>query len=186
MTVDRDPLLGEWACLGILYDEPGHGWAVVRHLRPDGSVGRVWTLSPPLTYRALDQLTARGWIRPVALEPGDGGPDRTILAATRTGRARFRTWIDTPVPHLRDLRSELLLKLVFAEQHHLDTADLLERQRSIIDHQAAQLIETSGPEAGNDVVTLWRMEATRAAQRFLDQVSTSRPPSRSSTAGATE
>jgi DNA-binding PadR family transcriptional regulator len=165
---ERDPLLGAWACLGILYRQPAHGWAIVKHLRPDGEIGRIWHLSRPLTYRALDQLAARDWIRPVAEEPGNAGPNRTILAPTRTGRARFRTWLRTPVPHLRDLRSELLLKLVFAERYGVDIVDMLDQQRNIIDRQAEQLNELHGADL--DVVMLWRIEATRAGQRFLDQV----------------
>ncbi len=164
----RDPLLGEWVCLGILYDQPAHGWAIVKALRPDGDVGRIWHLSRALTYRALDQLSDRAWIHPVGEEPGDAGPNRTILAATRTGRARFRTWLRTPVPHLRDLRSELLLKLVFADQHDIDVADMLDQQREIIDHQAHALTGTSDDD--HDVVALWRTEATHAAQRFLGHV----------------
>lgn len=162
----RDPLLGEWACLGILYDQPAHGWAIVKQLRPDGDIGRIWHLSRPLTYRALDQLTISGWIRPVGEEPGDAGPNRTILAATRTGRARFRTWLRTPVAHLRDLRSELLLKLVFADQNQIDVTDMLDRQRDIIDEQAHTLSDGTG----HDVVALWRTEATLAARRFLDHI----------------
>lgn len=162
----RDPLLGEWVTLGILYDQPAHGWAIVKQLRPDGDIGRIWHLTRPLTYRALDQLTTRDWIRPVSEEPGDAGPNRTILAATRTGRARFRTWLRTPVPHLRDLRSELLLKLVFAENHDIDISDMLDQQRTIIDDHACSLSHTNS----HDIVTLWRREATGAAQRFLDHV----------------
>lgn len=163
----REPLLGEWACLGILYDEPAHGWAIVKRLRPDGEIGRIWHLSRPLTYRALDQLTARGWIRPVGEEPGSAGPNRTILAATRTGRARLRSWLGTPVPHLRDLRSELLLKLVLADRCGVDVSAMLDQQRVIVEEQAELLAATV---ADDDVVGLWRTEATRAAARFLDRV----------------
>ncbi len=166
----RDPLLGEWACLGILYDQPAHGWAIVKQLRPDGDIGRIWHLSRPLTYRALVQLTTRGWIHAVGEEPGEAGPSRTILAATRTGRARFRSWMRTPVPRLRDLRSELLLKVVFADHLHLDIDQMLDRQRDIIARQARALTDT--PD--DDVVGLWRVEATRAAQRFLDQLGSGR------------
>jgi PadR family transcriptional regulator AphA len=162
-----DPLLGEWACLGILYGGPAHGWAIATRLRPDGDVGRVWHLSRPLTYRSLEQLTRRGWIAPVGEEPGDAGPNRTILTATRTGRARFRTWIRTPVTHLRDLRSELLLKLVLADVDAIDVGPMLARQRNVIDEQAAALEARADP---HDVVTLWRIEATRAARRFVDRL----------------
>jgi DNA-binding PadR family transcriptional regulator len=164
----REPSLGEWACLGILYDGPSHGWAIAARLRPDGDVGRIWSLSRPLTYRAIDQLTEREWAHPVGEEPGRAGPNRTIIAANRTGRARFRTWLHTPVPHLRDLRTELLLKLTFAERLDIDIGGMLDRQRELIDRQAEALAERIDDD--RDVVALWRTEATRAAQRFLDNV----------------
>jgi PadR family transcriptional regulator AphA len=171
-TVGRplpDPLLGEWACLGILCGQPSHGWAIVTRLKPDGDIGRVWHLSRPLTYRALDQLARRGWIAPVGEEPGTAGPNRTILAVTRTGRARFRAWICTPVEHLRDLRGELLLKLVFAELLGIDMTAMLEAQATLIERQAAALAEAHAA-GDDDVVTLWRIEATDAARRFVDRI----------------
>ena len=119
--MSNEPLLGEWACLGVLYDEPAHGWAVARELQPDGEIGRVWSLSRPLTYRSIDRLTERGWVAPRSEEPGVGGPTRVVVGATRSGRARFRSWLRTPVCHLRDLRSELLLKLVFADRLGIGT-----------------------------------------------------------------
>jgi DNA-binding PadR family transcriptional regulator len=171
----RDPLLGEWACLGILVEEPAHGWAVAARLRPDGDIGRIWQLSRPLTYRAIDQLGQRGWIEPLGREPGVAGPNRTILAATRVGRTRFRAWLRAPVEHQRDLRSELLLKLVFAERHRVDIAAMLDRQRAIVDAHA-QVLEAAADADPSDVVALWRVESTRAAQRFLDRVTTDHPP----------
>ena len=158
-----EPLLGEWACLGIIAQEPAHGWAVVRRLKPDGDIGRVWHLSRPLTYRALDRLERRAWIEPVAREPGEGGPNRTILAATRSGRESFAGWLNTPVDHLRDLRSELLVKLVFAEQSDVAVGDMLAEQRSIVERIASSF------DAGSpDVVERWRAETAAAALRFLD------------------
>jgi PadR family transcriptional regulator AphA len=165
---DRSPLLGEWACLGVLYAEPAHGWAVAKRLRPDGDIGRIWYLSRPLTYRSLDLLMARDWIHAVGEEAGTAGPNRTILAATRIGRARFRTWLQTPVPHLRDLRSELLLKLVFADLHEVDLREMLDRQREIVRQHASNLTTAGGDQT--DVVALWRSEASNAAERFLDRI----------------
>ena len=167
--MSTEPLLGEWACLGVLYDEPAHGWAVARELRPDGPVGRVWSLSRPLTYRSIDRLTERRWIEPRAEETGGGGPTRTIMAATRAGRARFRSWLRTPVPHLRDLRSELLLKLVLAERLGIDVTGMIAEQRAVVDELAGAL---AADAAGDDpdVVTLWRAESAAAARRFLTQM----------------
>lgn len=162
------PLLGEWACLGILYQGPAHGYTIAGRLKPGGDVGRVWTLSRPLTYRAIDLLTARGFVAHVGEEPGLAGGTRTILAATKPGRAGFRRWVRTPVEHLRDLRSELLLKLVLAEQCRLDTRDLIAAQRHRVAELAAAL---ESPATGiADPVALWRSETANAAVRFLDRL----------------
>jgi DNA-binding PadR family transcriptional regulator len=169
--VSRTPtqplLLGEWACLGILYPAPAHGFAVAARLKPTGDLGRVWSLSRPLTYRALDQLTTRGFVRPIAEEPGIAGGNRTILAATRVGRSSLRSWLTTPVEHLRDLRSELLLKLVLAELCEVEVATMIGRQRDLIASTADALAQAAKAAPG-DVVALWRSESSQAALRFLD------------------
>lgn len=166
-----DLLLGEWACLGILVQAPAHGFAVAARLSPTADIGRVWSLSRPLTYRSLDQLTARGLIRPVGEEPGIAGGNRTVLAATRSGRAHFRRWVRTPVEHLRDLRSELLLKILLAEQSGLDITEMLAAQRDRVAEFVAAL-DTDGD--GEDIVRLWRLESAAAALRFLDRITTAR------------
>jgi len=134
-------------------------------LRPGGELGRVWSLSRALTYRSLDQLVDRGLVRAVGEEPGIAGGNRTVLAATRTGRAELRRWLATPVEHLRDLRSELLLKLVIAERCGVDVGDMLQRQRSIVADLAGALADDR-----DDVVTLWRRENSEAALRVLDHL----------------
>ncbi len=98
-------LLGEWACLAALAEGRLHGFAIARRLAPDGDLGRVWTLSRPLTYRALTTLTERGLVRAVASEPGAGGPNRTVMALTPKGRRALEGWLATPVAHPRDVRA---------------------------------------------------------------------------------
>jgi len=166
--LDQQLLLGEWACLGILYQGPSHGFAVAKRLRPDGDVGRVWSLSRPLSYRALDQLVQRELVHAVGEERGIAGGNRTVLAVTRRGRARFRDWVATPVAHLRDLRSELLLKLVLAEQCGLDVTSMVAAQQA----RVAELNAALGPppSADGDVVALWRYEVSEAARRFVDRL----------------
>jgi DNA-binding PadR family transcriptional regulator len=170
-TSGDELLLGEWACLGILYAAPTHGFAIAARLKPTGDVGRVWSLSRALTYRSLDQLAARGFIHPVGEEPGIAGGNRTILAATRIGRSRFRAWIRTPVMHLRDVRSELLLKLVLAEVCEIDLAAMLEQQHAQIERLLRSGVADASDRGGqSDVVTLWRTESARAALRFVDHL----------------
>ena len=169
-TTEEQLLLGEWACLGILYQAPAHGFAIAARLKREGDVGRVWSLSRPLTYRSLEQLAERGYIRAVGQEPGIAGGNRTILAATRSGRAQLRKWLHTPVAHLRDLRSELLLKLVIAEQCDIDVTAMLDQQRAHIEQMAAAIATRTHGNAPIDVVALWRSESSQTALRFLDRL----------------
>lgn len=162
-------LLGEWACLGILYPAPTHGFAIAGRLKPTGDVGRVWSLSRALTYRSLDQLAIRGFIHPLGEEPGIAGGNRTILAATRSGRAQLRRWLASPVVHLRDLRSELLLKLIIADNCGIDVSAMLDAQRTHIVERSMAISSRIDREP-DDVVALWRSESSNAALRFLDRL----------------
>lgn len=155
-------LLGEWACLGVLAENPSHGFDIARRLAPEGDLGRVWSLGRALTYRSLDQLEQRGLIDAVSREPGRAGGERTVLSITAAGRRTLEEWLDTPVEHLRDLRSELLLKLVVARRLRLDTGRLVAAQRAVVDRMIERTIETE------DVVDAWRLEIARAARRFLE------------------
>lgn len=167
---EQQLLLGEWACLGILYPAPTHGFAIAARLNPAGDVGRVWSISRPLTYRCLDQLAGRGYVHDVGLEPGLAGGNRTILAATRSGRAQLRKWLHTPVEHLRDVRSELLLKVVIADLCDIDITTMLAQQHARIAELAAAIAGRVDDGAGADVVELWRSESSQAALRFLERL----------------
>ena len=169
-------LLGEWACLGLLLDVPAHGFSIAAQLRPDTEIGRIWSLSRPLTYRSLNQLAERGLVRPVGSEPGSAGPNRTILAVTPRGRSHLLEWVQTPVEHLRDLRAELLLKLALAERCGIDVSDMVESQRHRIEAQAEMLaaLAFEGDGSVRDVVALWRYEASQAGLRFLQQLAVNR------------
>jgi len=170
-STEQQLLLGEWACLGALYNAPSHGFAIAARLKPEGDIGRVWSLSRALTYRALEQLTVRSLVEAAGEERGIAGGNRTILRITRAGRAQLRSWLGTPVGHLRDVRSELLLKLVLAQQCGVDIAPMLREQRARIARMAESLAEPIAEEGSEpDVVALWRRESSEAALRFLDRI----------------
>lgn len=167
---DDSLLLGEWACLGLLYPAPAHGFAIAARLRRGGDIGRVWSLSRPLTYRALEQLAKRGFVEVVGEEPGIAGGNRTIVATTRAGRAALRAWLRTPVTHLRDVRSELVLKLILAEECGVDVSRMLAQQRALIEPLATSLAEQVEADGALDIVALWRSESSQATLRFLERV----------------
>ena len=156
---------GDHAVLALVTETPRHGWALVRELAPDGEVGRVWTLSRALTYRAITKLADADAIRPTRTEAGDG-PRRTVYAATAAGRRATDRWLAEPVVHLRDLRGDLLLKIVLSERRRIDVGPLLAAQRRTLVPILAGL-ERAARTPDADLVDLWRAESARAVDRFL-------------------
>ncbi len=78
-----------------------------------------WARSPhiprPVIYRAIGRLEQAGLVTPQAVEAGRG-PQRTIYSATAAGRKAAANWLDTPVEHVRDVRSQLLIKLALLDR----------------------------------------------------------------------
>jgi PadR family transcriptional regulator AphA len=156
--------LADEVCLAIIGEAPIHGWAIVKLLAPDGPLGRIWSLSRPLTYRSIDRLVDAGFV-----ERTDAGR-RAILRATTAGRRRRRRWLDRPVDHLRELRTVFLLKLALRDRAGLPRGPLVATQRSRLADAIDALTATppaSEPPATVDPVELWRRESALAADRFL-------------------
>jgi len=156
--------LAEHVCLALVTEGPTHGWAVGSLLAPAGEIGRIWTLSRPLTYRALDLLADQRLVTRRGVESGRGR-DRVLLGATAAGRKASARWLDEPVAHLRDVRTELLVKLVLRRRAGLEAEPFLAHQEAVF-HPIIDQLNGQGPD--DDVVVLWRRESARAVRRFLD------------------
>lgn len=162
----------EWASLALLCERPAHGFAIAGELSPEGDVGRVWTCSRPLVYRALAVLRELGLVEAQGSEPGVSGPPRRVLAPTRAGRREVERWLGEPVPHVRDLRAALMLKLLFLSRRGTGSAELLGRQRDVLRPLVDGLAEAAKRAEGFDrVLYLWRLESARAALRFVEEIS---------------
>ena len=160
---------GEWAVLALVEEAPTHGFAVAKLLAPGGEVGRVWAMRRPLVYRTLDVLEGRELTHAAGTEPSTAGPQRTLVEVTAAGARRVAAWLDEPVAHVRDARSELMLKLLFLDRRGVDPGRLLDAQRErFLEHE--RLLRESLEQADGFARTLalWRVENTAAAVRFVD------------------
>jgi molybdopterin-binding protein len=160
-----DLSLAESVCITLITQGVSHGWALGTLLAPDGDVGRIWSLSRPLTYRAIDGLVDKSLIARSGQAAGRGR-DRVVLSATSAGRRIAETWLDTPVEHLRDVRTVLLVKLHLRARAGRANDTLLAEQRQLF---APTIDALSSTDAHDDLVDLWRRESARAVRRFLDQ-----------------
>ncbi len=174
VTIGVDGItLAEGTCLGLIASGHRHGWALVRDLSPSGDLGRVWSLSRALTYRAIDRLIALDLVSRSGNEPG-AGPERTLLATTPAGRRVVKKWVRTPVRHLRDVRTEFLVKLTLAERLGVDRREMIDAQLEALTPiiEAVSTTDTdtdTGTDPSNDALHLWRLESSRAVQRFLER-----------------
>ena len=117
--------------LALLCERPAHGWALARQLSPTGELGSIWSLTRPLVYRSLEILEERGLIVPAGQRAGrragrtgrSSGPPRPATPPSPSGSSE-------PVEHVREGRSLLLLKLVFAQRNCVDPRPMLLAQQA--------------------------------------------------------
>jgi hypothetical protein len=134
-------------------------------------------VSRPLVYRSLVTLLRAGLIEECGEAAGVRGPQRTIVRATRRGRAALRRWLDEPVDHVRDVRSAFLVKLALLDRAGRSSALLVDRQQSrlapvfkaVTRRPPRAAVGRDGSErAGFELVlATWRREQALAVRRFL-------------------
>ena len=162
--------LPEWLVLAILSRQPAHGFAVAQLTASGGDLGRVWQVPKAVVYRAIGRLLDAGLIVPEGTEPGLG-PQRTVYAATDGGRAAAQRWLHEPVEHVREIRSELLLKLALLDRAGDDPADLLAAQRAVLEPLVGAIESRRAVSQGFDATLLaWRRANAVAALEFIDMV----------------
>lgn len=162
---------GDWAVLAFLAEGEAHGFRLAGVFGAEGELGQIWRIQRPQVYRALEYLVAENLIRPTRQEEGDAGPPRTVYEATKEGRRAVKRWLGTPVAHLREGRSDLLLKLAFLTRSGTSPRPLLRAQKKVFAEMLKKLearLETA--EGIGRMVLLWRAENARSALNFLEQL----------------
>jgi DNA-binding PadR family transcriptional regulator len=163
----------DWIVLALIAERPCHGFAIATLTAEGGDIGEIWQIPQPVVYRSLNHLAEQGLVHPVSVEDGDRGPRRTVFAASRSGAEAVAQWLAQPAAHVREVRSELLVKLALLHRRGENPLPLVDRQRAVIVPIEAALSEKAARlEDFADVVALWRLEGARAALRFLDSLGT--------------
>jgi len=169
MASVQQPSLGTWAVLALLREGDTHGWALVRAMAPQAEIGRVWSIRPALVYRSVVLAIDAGLVSRAGVEQGARGSPRTLLRVTSGGLRAVEQWLADPVVHVRDLRSALLLKLLFAQRSQLDRVPLLKAQRVVLEDAIAVMEgQPTGTDAGEVMLRRFRLETTRAGLRFVE------------------
>ena len=161
----QDAQLARNVVLALVVHTPRHGWAIHEELAPTGEIGRAWTLSRQLVYRAIDTLVEDGLVKRATPKDG-GGADKVIISAIALGKRAATKWLDTPVTHLRDVRTELVVKIMLREKFGLVLASFIDSQRRVFD----PLIAAINADTSDSPVNVWRKESANAVARYLTQL----------------
>ena len=153
------------ACLVLVHRGAGHGYDVARHFTADGSLGSVLTLSRPVVYRAVKSLESVGLIESVE-SVGARGQLKWQLTCTERGTTSAENWMHAPVAHLRDMRSEFLVKYLLLDGGEKQRTQFVRSQRRVLE----PIISTLLANRATDAIATWRREQARAAMRFLDEL----------------
>jgi len=161
----QDAQLARDVVLALVTLAPRHGWALHEELAPTGEIGRAWTLSKQLVYRAIDSLAVDGLVRRAAPKDG-GGADKVTISPTAKGKKMAQMWLDRPVAHLRDVRTELVVKVMLRKQFDLPLHSFILAQEQVF----APLIKSVKHSSSRTPVDLWRSESATAVTRYLTQL----------------
>jgi len=162
--------LAEWLVLSVVREEPTHGFAIAALAGARGEIGRVWRLPRPIVYRALQRLRDADLVSAVGVEETSHGPARTVVEVTPAGAAAVWSWLARPVVHVRDVRSELMVKLALLDRAGADPSGLLTAQRAVFVPIVEALRELRDQAHGFDrTLASWRYETAVATLAFLDE-----------------
>jgi DNA-binding PadR family transcriptional regulator len=101
------------ALLGLLRDEPRHGYELAREFAAETPLGEIVHLELSMLYALLKKLERDGLVRSIMQAQGPR-PPRKIFTLTDEGHDALDRWLAEPVERTRDLRLEFLLKLYIA------------------------------------------------------------------------
>ena len=167
----------EYALLGLLREEPCHGYRLAAAFAPDGRLSPILRLKMSQMYAYLHKLERLGWVLSRD-ETAGAARHRRVFALTPDGARAFDHWLAEPVAATRDIRLDFLLKLAFAiERDRTFAANLVACQRSTIAARL-ELLRAQAAAIPDDMLSLRRLalshrvHQTEATLAWLDALAT--------------
>lgn len=112
MQTYASALSPEYPLLGLLIQQPAHGYRLHKRLTTD--LGQIWHIGLSQTYNILKRLETQGFITGHTQEQ-IGAPGKRRFEATQKGVDRFDEWLYTPSgTSVRAIRVEFITRLYFA------------------------------------------------------------------------
>ena len=163
----------EYALIGLLRQQPMHGYELHQQLVQRSNLGSVWHVKQSMLYAILSRLEDEGLVWASVEEQGLR-PPRRLLHVTPHGEAAFHAWMARPVESGRSFRLEFLAKLYFARQEgSASVGRLVECQQASLTEQVGRLrsaLDALATSVGFDrLVLLFRVGQLEAMLTWLEE-----------------
>ncbi len=121
----------EYILLGLVREEPGHGYALFERLKNSKALSLIWQVKRSKLYYLLDKSEKEGYLNSFTSSQGPY-PDRKVYRITELGRSVLEEWLHTPVRSSRFVRLAFLSKLYFlVEEENESARELIDQQIEI-------------------------------------------------------
>lgn len=168
MSRSKQPLTIEHAILGLLREQPIHGYEVHQRLSAPEALGPIWPIKQGQFYALVRRLEAEGLLS-VSVEQRGALPPRKLLQLTAAGAEAFGAWLAAEGEAGDEGQRGFLARLYFARlQGPAAVRQLLLRQRrqslALLERLRAEL-EAAQPQSYPWLVAQWQ---ARQAEGVLD------------------
>ena len=111
----------EYILLGLIQEEPTHGYALFEKLRNTTELSLIWQVKRSKLYYLLDKLETDGYLTSTLSKEGPY-PERNVYQITNKGSEVLEQWLYSPVLSSRYVRLAFLSKLYFAIRENREKA----------------------------------------------------------------
>ncbi|HHY87773.1 MAG TPA: PadR family transcriptional regulator [Chloroflexi bacterium] len=167
----QSPFTFEYVLLGLLEQQPSHGYDLHKAITQMEGVSLVWSVKQARLYALLDKLESLGWVSAEIIS-GNTRPDRKEYRLTEEGRRQFHLWLGSPVRRGRQIRQEFIARLYFARRQgeravrNLIQAQREECRRWLLDVRLQREVSPGGPM--DEVVYDFRQAQAESILAWLD------------------
>lgn len=121
----------EYILLGLIKEQPAHGYALYDRLRNTSELSLIWQVKRSKLYYLLDKLETEGMLS-VSVSSQGPYPDRKVYQLTSRGKKTLESWMNSPVMSSRYIRLAFLSKIYFLlKENEEGTTELIDQQVKI-------------------------------------------------------
>jgi len=133
----------EYILLGLIREEPAHGYALFDKLRNTPELSLIWQVKRSKLYYLLEKLEKHDYLTSSVSKEGPY-PERKVYQITAKGTQALEGWLYSPVLSSRYVRLAFMSKLYFAINESRESAeDLISAQIEVCSGWLANLEESN-------------------------------------------